>query len=224
MFVGHYGVAFAARRVSPRLSLALLFLAVQFLDVLFAVFVLLEIEKLRIVHGFTAYNPYELYWMPYSHSLAGALVWSALTGWVFWVASRRLPPKERRLASVVLAGAVFSHFVLDLPMHTPDLPLWPGAGAPKIGLGLWNHRFAAIAAELVVLAAGGWIYLRGSRARSSLARIGTLAFATFLVVLTVATPFQPDPSSPRAFAAMALAAYLALAGVAGLVDRGRSLV
>jgi membrane-bound metal-dependent hydrolase YbcI (DUF457 family) len=224
MFVGHYGVAFAARRASPRLPLALLFLAVQFLDVLFAVFVLLGIERLRIVHGFTAYNPYELYWMPYTHSLAGALVWSALAGGVFWVASRRLPSRERRLASVVLAGAVFSHFVLDLPMHTPDLPLWPGAGAPKIGLGLWNHRFAAIAAELVVLAAGGWIYLRGSRARSSFARIGTLAFATFLVLLTVATPFQPDPSSPRAFAATALAAYLVLAGVAGLVDRGRSLV
>jgi hypothetical protein len=223
MFVGHYGVAFAARRASPRLSLALLFLAVQFLDVLFAVFVLLGIEKLRIVHGFTAYNPYDLYWMPYTHSLAGALVWSALAGWVFWTASRRLPSGERRLASAVLAGAVFSHFVLDFPMHTPDLPLWPGADAPRIGLGIWNHRTAAIAAELVVLAAGGGIYLRGSRARSAFARIGTLAFAAFLAALTVATPFQADPSSPRAFAIAALAAYVALAALAGLVDRGRSI-
>ena len=177
MFVGHYGVAFAAKRASPRLPLGLLFLAVQLLDVLFAVFVFLGIEKLRIVPGFTAYNPYDLYWMPYTHSLAGALVWSILAGWLFWLASGRLPRRERRTASVVLAGAVFSHFVLDVPMHTPDMALWPGAGAPKIGLGLWNHRIASILAELVVLVAGGWIYLRGSRARSRFARIGTITFS-----------------------------------------------
>ena len=109
-------------------------------------------------------------------------------------------------------------------MHTPDLPLWPGAGAPKVGLGLWNHRFAAILAELAVLIAGGWIYLRGSRARSNLARIGTVAFSVFLVALTVATPFQPDPTSPQGFAIFALVAYVALAVVAGLVDRGRAVV
>jgi hypothetical protein len=221
MFVGHYGVAFAAKRASPRLPLGLLFLAVQLLDVLFAVFVFLGIEKLRIVPGFTAYNPYDLYWMPYTHSLAGALVWSLLAGWLFWLASERLPRRERRTASVVLAGAVFSHFVLDVPMHTPDMALWPGAGAPKIGLGLWNHRIASILAELVVLAAGGWIYLRASRARSRFARIGTIAFSVFLVALTVATPFQPDPPSARAFAASALGAYVGLAILAALLDRGR---
>ena len=221
MFVGHYGVAFAAKRASPRLPLGLLFLAVQFLDVLFAVFVLLGVEKLRIVHGFTAYNPYDLYWMPYTHSLAGSLVWSVLAGGLFWLASGRMPRRERRLASAVIAGAVFSHFALDVPMHTPDMALWPGAGAPKIGLGLWNHRVASIVAEVVVLVAGGWIYLRGSRARSRLARIGTIAFAVFLVALTVATPFQPDPASARAFAVSALAAYVGLAIVAALLDRGR---
>ena len=223
MFVGHYGVAFAAKRASPRLPLGLLFLAVQFLDVLFAVFVVLGIEKLRIVHGFTAYNPYDLYWMPYTHSLAGALVWSVVAGWLFWLASPRLARRERGVASAVLGAAVFSHFVLDVPMHTADMALWPGAGAPKIGLGLWNHRIASIAAELVVLVAGGWIYLRGSRARSRFARIGTIAFAVFLLALTVSTPFQPDPPSARAFALTALAAYAALAAVAGMVDRGRSM-
>jgi hypothetical protein len=221
VFVGHYGVAFAAKRASPRLPLGLLFLAVQLLDVLFAVFVFLGIEKLRIVHGFTAYNPYDLYWMPYTHSLAGALVWSALAGGLFWLASGRMPRRERRLASAVLAGAVFSHFVLDVPMHTPDMALWPGAGAPKVGLGLWHHRIASILAELVVLVAGGWIYLRGSRARSRFALFGTIAFAVFLVALTVSTPFQPDPTSGRAFAISALAAYFGLAILASLLDRGR---
>lgn len=223
MFIGHYGVAFAAKRASPRLPLGLLFLAVQLLDVLFAVFVLLGIEKLRIVHGFTPYNPYDLYWMPYTHSLSGSLVWSILAGQLFWMVSIRIPRRERAQASAVLGAAVFSHFVLDVPMHTADMPLWPGAGAPKIGLGLWNHPFASILAELVVLAAGGWIYLRGSRARSRFARIGTVVFAVFLVALTLSTPFQPDPESARAFAVMALAAYFALAVLAALLDRGRPM-
>ena len=111
-----------------------------------------------------------------------------------------------RLRYAGLGGAVFSHFVLDVPMRTPDMPLWPGAGAPKIGLGLWNHRFLSILAELGVLAAGGALYLRASRARSRFARIGTGAFAVFLVGMTISTPFQPNPKSAAAFAAAALAA------------------
>ncbi|HTO76867.1 MAG TPA: hypothetical protein VMQ61_12395 [Thermoanaerobaculia bacterium] len=223
MFIGHYGVALVGKRASPKLPLGLLFLAVQLLDILFAVFVLCGIEGLRIVHGFTPYNPYDLYRMPYTHSLVGALFWSALIGWIWWMAAGRVPAGERRAAALVLGGAVFSHFVLDVPMHTPDMPLWPGAGAPKIGLGLWNHRDAAVLAELAVLVVGGWIYLRASRPKSRFARVGTIAFAISLVAMTVATPFQPDPKSPAAFAVTALAAYVGLAVVAALIDRGREI-
>ena len=223
MFIGHYGASLAAKRLSPYLSLGVLFLAVQFLDVLFSVFVLLGIEKMAIVHGFTAYNPYDLYWMPYSHSLVGALAWSVLAAGIYWLAARRFPSRDRRIAAGVLGAAVFSHFVLDVPVHTPDLPLWPGAGAPRIGLGLWNHRWATTVTELAVLAAGGLIYLRRSRPRSRGARFGTIAFACVLVAITLGTSFQPDPPSGQAFAIRALVAYFVLALVAGLVDRGRQM-
>jgi membrane-bound metal-dependent hydrolase YbcI (DUF457 family) len=223
MFIGHYGASLAAKRLSPRLSLGLLFLAVQLLDVLFSVFVLLGIEKMAIVHGFTAYNPYDLYWMPYSHSLVGALAWSALAAGCCWLATRRFSSRDRRIAAGVLGAAVFSHFVLDVPVHTPDLPLWPGAGAPRIGLGLWNYRFATIVAELVVLAAGGLIYFRRSRRRSCGARFATVAFACVLVLLALATSFQPDPPSGQAFAIRALVLYFILAFVAGLIDRRRAM-
>src|ERR1700682_5328769 len=129
MFIGHYGVALASKRVSPRLSLGALFLAVQLLDVLFSIFVLMGIEKLRIVHRFTAYNPYDLYWMPYSHSLLGSLGWSVIAGLACWTATRHFPSRERSVAAAVLGAAVFSHFLLDVPMHTPDLPLGFGAGS-----------------------------------------------------------------------------------------------
>src|SRR5437764_3121922 len=124
MFVGHYGVSFAAKRVTPRTSLGTLFLAVQLLDVLFAIFVFAGIEKLRIVPGFTEYNAYDLYYMPYSHSLAGSLAWSAAAGALaWWLGHPRAAPW--------IAAAVFSHFVLDVPMHTPDMPIL-GNDSPKI--------------------------------------------------------------------------------------------
>ena len=221
MFVGHYGVSFAAKRYGPRLSLGLLFLAVQFLDVLFSIFVLAGVEGLRIVHGFTAYNPYDLYRMPYSHSLLGAAFWSAAAGAAWLIAARRRPPRERKVESALLSAAVFSHFLLDFPMHTADLPLGLGPGSPKIGLGLWNHRGLAVAAELVVLAAGGALYLAATRSKSRRNRIATGVFAVLLVALTVATPFMPDPPSPAAFAVQALASYVLLAVAAELIGRGR---
>ena len=223
MFIGHYGVSLAAKRYSPRSSLLALFLAVQFLDVLFAVFVLAGVEKMRIIPGFTAYNPYDLYWMPYSHSLAGAFGWSVLAAAASWLVARRLPTVRRAVAAAVLGVAVFSHFLLDVPMHTPDLPLAFGAGSPKIGLGLWNHRFVAVAAELAVLAAGGFLYLNASRPVSRAFAIASGVFGVVLVALTLATPFMPAPPSARAFAVQALASYLVLAAVAAFVGRGRRM-
>ena len=223
MFIGHYGVALASKRVSPRLSLGVAFLAVQLLDVLFSLFVLAGIEKLRIVHRFTAYNPYDLYWMPYTHSLLGAAGWSVIAALAWWAVRRHQPSRDRRMEAAVLGAAVFSHFLLDVPMHTPDLPLGFGAGSPKIGLGLWNHRLAATAAELAVFLAGWFIYLRASRPVSRGFAIATALFGVILVLLLFATPFQPDPPSDRAFAVRALVFYSILAVAAGLIDRGRRM-
>jgi hypothetical protein len=224
MFIGHYGVSFAAKRYNARISLAVLFLAVQFLDVVFSVLVFAGVEKMRIIHGFTAFNPYDLYFMPYSHSLLGALAWSVVFAIGFLVVARRDAIARRLAAAAVLAAAVFSHFLLDIPMHTRDLPLGPGAGSPKIGLGLWNHPVAAIAAELAILLAGGFVYLRATRPRSRGAAVATVAFGLVLLALTVATPFMPDPPSARAFAIQALVSYALLALAAGAVDRRRTII
>ena len=222
MFVGHYGVSFAGKKPAPRLSLGALFLAVQLLDILFALFVLLGIEKLRIVPGFTAFNPYDLYWMPYSHSLLAALIWSVLTTLVGLVALRRLRwARDRRIAAGVLGAAVFSHFLLDIPMHTRDLPLFLDSDSPKIGLGLWNHTGLSLAAELLVLAAGAAIYLRVTRAKGRAASARTAVFGALLVALALATPFFPAPPSDRAFALQALVLYGLLAAFAQWVDHGR---
>src|SRR5664280_3114468 len=108
MFVGHYGVSFPAKRLEPSLPLWVLFLAVQFLDILWAPFVLLGIEKVRIVPGFTASNPLDLYYMPYTHGLLAALFSSCAAAVVYHFVVR---PSHGR-ASFVIGLAVFSHRLL----------------------------------------------------------------------------------------------------------------
>lgn len=215
MFIGHYGVSFALKRAEPRLSLGVLFLAVQGLDVLFSGFVLAGVEKMRIVPGFTAYNPYDLYFMPYTHGLAGAAAWSLLAFGAFLALRRRRPA-----AAALVAAAVFSHFVLDVPVHTPDLPLL-GARSAKIGLGLWNHRWAALGLELACLGSGLLLYLRATRAASAGARRVTGAVVGILALAAVATPFLPPPPSGAAFAVQALAGYGLLAALGEWLDRSR---
>ena len=213
MFVSHYGVSFAAKRVTPRTSLGTVFLAVQLLDVLFAIFVFAGIEKLRIVPGFTQYNAYDLYYMPYSHSLAGALVWSVAAGLLAGAF------KGRR-AAFWIGAAVFSHFVLDVPMHTPDMPIL-GDNSTKIGLGLWRHRDLSLAAELITLTVGLWIWRRSTSFRPW-PRGRAIAFAGLLFMLTLATPFLPPPRDGTEFAWQALAGYFAPAALAGWLDRRKA--
>ena len=74
MFIGHYGPAFAANAADKRIPLWVLFLAVQWLDVVWSIFVFLGIEKVRIAPGITAVSPLDLYYMPYTHGLVTAIL------------------------------------------------------------------------------------------------------------------------------------------------------
>src|SRR5713101_7304105 len=103
MFVGHYGVSFAAKKAEPSIPLWVLFLAVQLLDVLWAPFVLMGIENVRIVPGFTASNPLDLYYMPYTHSHVGAIGLAGMAGAVL----RRGAAKRSQRSSGGIGGAVF---------------------------------------------------------------------------------------------------------------------
>jgi hypothetical protein len=222
MFIGHYGAALAAKRVAPRTSLGVLFVAVQLLDILFAGFVLGGVEKLRIVPGFTKVTPYELYFMPYSHSLAGAVLFSALAALGYGLVARGVSERRGRvLAALAVGGAVLSHFVLDFPVHTPDLPLGFDPDSLKVGLGLWNQPDVTLALELGVLVAGAALYLGVTvpiAGRGTALRV----VGVVLVGLTIATPFLPAPGDATAFALQALGAYAALALLAEWVDRSRA--
>src|SRR5467141_1601468 len=193
MFVGHYGVSFAAKKADPAIPLWVLFIAVQLLDVLWAPFVLLGIEKVRIVPGITASNPLDLYYMPYTHSLLAALLWS-LAGYVAYRSIRGFGASRR--AALLVAAAVFSHWVLDLIVHRPDLPLYDDT--LKMGLGLWNYPAVAFLLEAALFLGGVWIYFQSTTPVTKAGRYAAIVFGVALCLFQAAVFFGPPAPSPQA--------------------------
>jgi hypothetical protein len=213
MFVGHYGVSYAAKAGTPRVPLWVWFIAVQWLDVVWSVLVLLGIEKMRVVPGFTEANAYELYYMPYTHSLPGALVLSVLLGGI--VAAMTGGARGKIVAWV--AAAAFSHWILDLIVHTPDLPLYDDSA--KVGLGLWRHVVLSFPLELIILLAGAWLYARHATFAGTRGRGIYWGFVALLAAAQVYGNFGPPPSSSENMGMTALFFYVLLAALAGVVER-----
>ena len=217
MFVGHYGVAFALKSGRNKIPLWVLFVAVQLLDFLWAPFVLLGIEKVRMVPGITATNSLDLYYMPYTHSLVGALVWSGLAALLYKLASG---PKASRAAALLVAAAVFSHWILDLIVHRPDLAIYDDT--LKVGFGLWNYKALEFGLEIAILIGGILLYLK--RNNSVARRAGIVVFGFVLILIQAANTFVGrPPSSDRAFAITALIFYTLFAGIAFLLEKRRKL-
>lgn len=214
MFIGHYGAAYALKRWRPEVSLFTLFIGVQLLDVGWAVLVMAGVEKVRIVPGFTATNPLDLYYMPYTHGLIAALVWAAIAG-----SSYALIRRHATAAGVAVGLAVFSHWVFDFIVHRPDLPLYDNSA--KVGLGLWNYRGPAFALEIALLVAGLVLYLAGTRGRDRIGRVGPWVFVGVLIGVQMVLFFGPPPGSPSGAAATALVAYVAFAAIARWIVRHR---
>ena len=215
MFVGHYGPSFAIKALRPAIPLWLLFMAVQLVDVVWAVLVLLGIEKVRIVPGITASNPLDLYYMPYTHSLVAAILWSLAAA----VLAGPLAGTRTRPEALWVGAAVFSHWILDLMVHRPDLPLYDDT--MKVGLGLWNHPALALALEAVLLFGGMILYLRTTRPINSIGRFGLPIFGIVMLAIQGYIFFGPPPVSPAAAAVTALVSYGVFALVAQWLARQR---
>jgi len=201
MFIGHYGPSFLAKRADRTIPLWVLFIAVQLLDVLWAPFVLLGIEKVRIVPGITKASQLDLYYMPYTHGLLTAIGWSIAFGSAYQLIAR---PAAAR-SSLIVGLAVFSHWVLDLLVHRPDLPLYDNSA--KVGLGLWNVPAIELPLEALLLLGGMWLCFRDNLARAT----STFVFGVLLVVLQLYFFFAPPPPSDQAIALTAIGSYVVLA-------------
>jgi hypothetical protein len=191
MFVGHLAAGLAAKRLTPRVSLAMLFVAAQCADLLWPVFLALGLEQVRIDPGNTAFTSLDFVSYPYSHSLVTLIAWGIALGWIY-----RARTDDRR-AFVVLAALVVSHWVLDFATHRPDMPIYPGG--PKVGLGLWNSIPATLIVELLMYGAGLWVYLRATAARDAIGRWAFALLAAFLVVIYLASIGNVPPSVPALY-------------------------
>jgi hypothetical protein len=219
MFIGHFALGYAAKRLVPQLSLAVLFAAALFADLLWPLLVALGIEHVRIAPGITASTPLEFISYPYSHSLIALVLWGALGGWLC-VRSAFAAPLQSRVFLVMLA-LVVSHWVLDFITHIPDLPLYPGGAV--YGLGLWNSKLGTIVVESVMFAIGVWIYVRTTTPRD---RVGTWAFAgitAFLAVGFIANANGTPPPSVTALWVMALVLGGVTLAIAFWADKHRAV-
>jgi hypothetical protein len=185
MFIGHYAVALGAKKAAPKVSLGTLFLAAQLADLLWPLFVLLGWEHVRISPGITVVTPLDFYDYPFTHSLLGALLWSATLGLAYFGVKR-----ERRNA-IIVGGVALSHWVLDFLTHRPDLPL--GFGGIYFGLGLWNSMVGTLLVEVGLFVVGIFLYIRTTRAKDRIGSIGFWALVGLLSIIYISNLFGPPP-------------------------------
>ena len=202
MFLGHFALAFGAKRTAPAISLGTLFLACQLADLVWPNLVLLGVERLSIVPGLTPVTPLDFESYPYSHSLIAVAGWAAVAA-IAYAALRRRSIR----AMAVVAGLVVSHWLLDVIAHRPDLPVTIG-GPTRLGLGLWYSKVATAAVETALLAGGLLLYVRTTRPLDRVGRYGLVGLVTLLAIISVANLTAPAPPSVNAVVWSAQAVWL----------------
>lgn len=171
MYAGHFAAGLALRARYPDTPTWIPLLGVGVLDILFGPFVIAGIERVSVTPGISP--GFQLDYIDWSHSLVMSVAWAVAFGALFI--------RQGRTTAIVAAVAVFSHFVLDLIMHPPDLALWPGS-AQHLGLGLWQDLPVGWwFVELAAIAAGCGYY--AWRARGSTQFGARAGWAVVFVVL-----------------------------------------
>lgn len=201
MFIGHFAVALAAKKVAPKTSLATLLAASQLVDLLWPIFLLLGWEHVRIDPGNTAFTPLDFYDYPITHSLLGAVGWSLLFGGVYYL--RRKLSRE----AIIVALVVFSHWLLDLLTHRPDLPLYSNT-SPMFGLGLWNSMFGTIIVEFGMFFGALYLYTKSSVAKNKTGKFALISLIVFLVLIHIGNIVGPPPPSEQMIAIAGNAMWL----------------
>jgi hypothetical protein len=194
VFLGHFALAFGAKRAAPMVSLGTLFLACQFADLLWPTLLVLGYEKVEIDPGNTVVTPLNFVSYPYSHSLVMLILWSALFAIVYRIAKGSKPA-----AIVTIAALVFSHYVLDVITHRPDMPVTIN-GSTRLGLGLWNYPGTTLAVESAMFIIATAIYMSTTRAKDRIGQAGLYALIVVIVAIYFAALYGPPPPSTAAIA------------------------
>jgi hypothetical protein len=215
MFLGHFGIGFGAKAAAPKVSLGTLFLAAQFIDLLWPTLLMLGIERVEILSGGSQHPPLDFIYYPFSHSLLAVMIWAVLFAAAYYAIRRN------RIGAMVLGLAVISHWLLDLIVHYPDLPLYPG-DSPLLGFAVWSSPIFEMALEFSIFALGLWLYLRTTKAIDATGKWALWSLVAFLVAIHLGNSFGPPPPSVTALALVGQAQWLLVAW-GYWVDRHRVL-
>lgn len=216
MFIGHFGAALAAKKIDNKPSLGTMFLASQFIDLLWTILLLTGIEKIKIEPGVSAFDPLNYIYYPFSHSLLFVIFWALIIGALYYFVRKDIK------SSALLGTLVLSHWVLDLISHVPDLPLYPGSSL-KLGLGLWNFVSLTVLVEGIVFIAGAYVYIASTRAENKKGSIGLWSLLVFLSVIYIIGIMSPPPPSESAVAWAGLLQWLYIAW-GYFIDRNRKYI
>ena len=219
MFIGHYAAAFALKGKVKDSSLGMLFIATQFVDILFFPFVVLGIEKMRFVENFTAVNDFDMYFYPFTHGLLSTAIWAVTFYAVYYFFINKNQPNRKAIAWAMALG-VLSHWFADLVVHTPDLPLV--TGEPKLGFGLWNNKLITFLTEAVLLIISVIFYLSRTKSVAKTGDYAAVGFTVFMLVVNYLNLYVlPKNDDIVSLTVSALGSYFIFAGIAFWVERKR---
>lgn len=212
VFLGHFGVAFAAKKAAPKTSLGTLVFAAQFADLLWPLLLLSGMEKVRIVPGLLPISPFDFTSYPISHSLVAELGWGALLGLIYFAV-------KRNARSALLVGTLVpTHWLLDFVAHRPDMPIYPGG--PKFGLGMWQSLPLTVIVESVLFAGGIALYVSATHAKDAQGKWAFWSLAALLGILYLGAVFGPPPPNSQTLARSALVMWVTVPWAAW-ADRNR---
>lgn len=216
MFIGHFALGLAAKKIDSRPSLGTMLLAAQFIDLLWPFFLILGIETVKIEPGNTAFTPLNFIHYPYSHGLLAVLIWSILFGVVYFLVRRN------KTGALLLSCLVISHWLLDLVTHRPDLPLIFSENK-LVGLGLWNNVTLTIVTEAVLFILCSFIYLKTTKAINRKGNILFWGFLVLLLAIYIMNIIGPPPPDEKAIGYAGLLQWL-FVGWGYWIDKNRTAI
>jgi hypothetical protein len=216
MFIGHLGLGLAVKKVSPKTSLGTLWMAAQFLDLIWPVLLLAGLERVEIDPGNTTVTPLDFVSYPISHSLLSVAGWAFLFSGLYWLLTKN------GTGTFWVWFLVLSHWVLDAISHRPDLPLYPGSGR-LIGWGLWNSRPGTVVVEGGLFICGVILYRRAAQPRDTVGRYAFRTLVIFLALIYLGNLLGPPPPDARSVAFLGLGGWLLILW-AYWVDRHQQVV
>jgi hypothetical protein len=215
MFIGHFAVGFAAKRLAPAASLAPLLAAPLLADLLWPIFLLMGLERVQInAPGSNPFLTLTFTSYPWSHSLVTNVVWGGLFGGAYYLVTRYRP------GAWVIGLSVVSHWVLDVATHVPDMPLAPGHSM-IVGLGLWRSVAGTVAVEGIMFVVGVWLYAQATKPRDAIGRYGWWGLVLLTVVAYIGNLSGSVPASVAALVWTAVIASVVTLVWAWWADRHR---